>query len=145
MASIRPLTELDIQEITQIDEKIQGEYRPQAWETKILYYIRRDPDASQVAEVDGKVVGFMLGEIRSGEFGLEKPVGWIEVLGIDPAHQGQSLGRQMAEKMLAHFTAQGATLVKTLVPEGMESIGDFFRKIGFERSTIQPLEKRIKE
>ncbi|MCA9790841.1 MAG: GNAT family N-acetyltransferase [Candidatus Eremiobacteraeota bacterium] len=145
MASIRPLTELDIQEITEIDEKIQGEYRPQVWETKILYYIRRDPDASQVAEVDGKVVGFMLGEIRSGEFGLEKPVGWIEVLGIDPAHRGQSLGRQMAEKMLTHFTDQGATLVKTLVPEGMESIGDFFRKIGFERSTIQPLEKRIKE
>src|SRR5258708_26609915 len=50
--------------IVRIDEKISGIYRPDVWESRVIYYLRRDPDASQVAEIDGKVVGFMLGDLR---------------------------------------------------------------------------------
>ena len=71
-------------------------YRPEVWERRIGYYLRRDPEASVVAEADGKVVGFMLGEVRSGEFGLEEPTGWIEVLGVDPGAPRQAVGRRMA-------------------------------------------------
>ncbi|HSN86202.1 MAG TPA: hypothetical protein VL025_05555, partial [Thermoanaerobaculia bacterium] len=73
---IRTVDELDISAIVSIDEKISGKYRPEVWERRIGYYLRRDPEASVAAEVDGKVVGFMLGEVRSGEFGLEEPTGW---------------------------------------------------------------------
>ena len=91
---IRPLDELDISDIVAIDEAISGHYRPEVWERRISYYLRRAPESSVVAEVDGKVAGFMLGEIRSGEFGLEEPTGWIEVLGVDPRQQGKALGRR---------------------------------------------------
>src|SRR5436309_6576826 len=47
---VRPLDELDIDAITDIDEKIGGRYRPEVWETRIGYYLRRDPDSSVVAE-----------------------------------------------------------------------------------------------
>ena len=86
---IRPLDEMDIGAIVGIDEKITGRYRPEVWERRIGYYLRRDPEASVVAEADGRVVGFMLGEVRSGEFGLEEPTGWIEVLGVDPGIRGR--------------------------------------------------------
>ena len=82
---IRPMNELDIEGICRIDEKITGRYRPEVWEQRAAYYIRRDPDSSQVAEVDGRVVGFMLGEVRGGEFGLEEPTGWVEFFGVDPS------------------------------------------------------------
>ena len=94
---IRPLQDTDLGDITGLDETIAGEYRPQVWETRLGYYMRRDPDASLVAERDGKVVGFMLGEVRSGEFGLEEPTGWIEVMGVDPQVRGQAIGRRLAE------------------------------------------------
>ena len=68
---IRVLDTVDIGAVTDIDEKITGRYRPDDWERRIGYYMRRDPDAALVAEIDGSVVGFMLGEVRSGEFGLE--------------------------------------------------------------------------
>src|SRR6266513_3161521 len=74
---IRPMTELDIEGITRIDERITKQYRPEVWEQRVGYYIRRDADSSQVAEVGGKVAGFMMGEVRGGEFGLEEPTGWI--------------------------------------------------------------------
>ena len=47
---IRPMNELDIEGICRIDEKITGRYRPEVWEQRAAYYIRRDPDSSQIAE-----------------------------------------------------------------------------------------------
>ncbi len=135
---VRPLDELDISAIVAIDEKISGRYRPEVWERRIGYYIRRDPDAPVVAEADGEVVGFMLGEVRSGEFGLEEPTGWIEVLGVDPGHRGRSIGRRMAEAMLEHFRGQGARSVRTLVDEEMGELHGFFTSLGFEPATLRP-------
>lgn len=140
---IRVLDELDISDIVAIDEKIGGRYRPEVWERRIGYYLRRAPEASLVAEVDGKVAGFMLGEVRSGEFGLEEPTGWIEVLGVDPEHRGKALGRRMAEAMLEHFRSQGAHSVRTLVDEQREDILRFFSSLGFEPGGLRPFVKAL--
>lgn len=134
---IRTLEDTDIGGITNLDEELGGQYRPEVWETRIGYYLRRDPEALVVAEADGRVVGFMLGEVRSGEFGLEEPTGWIEVLGVDPAFRGQAVGRRMAEKMLTHFRQRGTTTVRTLVDESMGEIGEFFSRLGFEPAPIR--------
>ena len=90
-----------------------------------------------VAESEGQVVGFMLGEVRSGEFGLEHPTGWIEVLGVDPDFRGRAVGRLMAESMLDHFRREGATEVRTLVDEErMGDVAGFFRSLGFEQEPL---------
>lgn len=140
---IRPLDEMDISAIVGIDEKIGGAYRPEVWERRIGYYLRRDPDTSVVAEVDGRVVGFMLGEVRSGEFGLEEPTGWIEVLGVDPGHRGRALGRQMAEALLQHFRERGAHSVRTLVDEQSEELRSFFSSVGFQPSSLRAFTRPI--
>jgi len=137
---IRPLDELDISGIVRIDEKISGVYRPRVWEERVMYYLRRDPAASQVAESGGKVIGFMLGDVRAGEFGLEEPSGWIERFGIDPAHRGQDLGRRMFEVLRAHFAAQGAKTVRTLVDTSADGVAGFLKALGFAPSTLQALE-----
>jgi ribosomal protein S18 acetylase RimI-like enzyme len=143
MPSIRPVNETDLGDIVAIDEKISGKYRPEVWENRVLYYLRRDADSSVVAESGGHVVGFMFGEVRSGEFGLEEPTGWIEVLGVDPEARGGGIGRRLAEAMLRHFRAKGATTVRTLVDENMDGIATFFRSMGFEASRVQPFEKKL--
>ena len=74
---VRILEDTDLGEIIALDEKISGAYRPDVWERRLGYYMRRDPEAALVAEAGGRVVGFMLGEVRSGEFGLEEATGWI--------------------------------------------------------------------
>src|SRR3981081_1897029 len=91
---IRPVNELASEAICRIDERITGRYRPDVWEDRVVYFIRRDPDSSQVAEVDGKVVGFMLGEVRGGEFGMEEPTGWLEFFGVAPPAARRGLGRR---------------------------------------------------
>ncbi|MGH9464500.1 MAG: GNAT family N-acetyltransferase [Thermoanaerobaculia bacterium] len=140
---IRLLEDTDLGGITAIDEKITGRYRPQVWEERLIYYTRRDPEASLVAERNGRVVGFMLGEVRSGEFGLEEPTGWIEVLGVDPEARGQAIGRRLAERMLGYFHGRGATSVRTLIDAGMDDIGRFFAALGFQPARVQTLVKEL--
>ncbi|HEY0783893.1 MAG TPA: GNAT family N-acetyltransferase [Thermoanaerobaculia bacterium] len=135
---IRAVDELDIDAISGIDEKISGRYRPEVWERRISYYLRRDPQAAVVAEAGGKVVGFMLGEVRSGEFGLEEPTGWIEVLGVDPDFRGQAVGRRMAEAVFGYFRELGAHGVRTLVDEQAEELKGFFTSLGFAPSSLRP-------
>lgn len=146
--NIRPLDTVDIGDIVAIDEKITGHYRPEIWETRCAYYLRRDPDAALVAVTSGdrgeQVIGFMLGEVRSGEFGLEAPTGWIEVLGVDPDHRGRAIGRRLADAMLSHFESRDAETVRTLVDDqSMADIAGFFESLGFEPAPLRPYVKKL--
>jgi ribosomal protein S18 acetylase RimI-like enzyme len=123
-----------------IDERISGIYRPDFWESRVMYYLRRDPQSSQVAEADGKLVGFMLADVRAGEFGLEEPSGWIERFGIDPDQRGKDFGKQMFAAMCRHFKGRGAVRVRTLVDKKETGVTGFLDAIGFKPSPLQALE-----
>jgi len=142
-ARIRPLDELDIGGIVKIDERMTGIYRPEVWEQRVGYYLRRDPGASQVAELDGRVVGFMLGDLRAGEFGLEEPSGWIERFGIDPDFRGRDLGKQMFAALVDHFRSEGAVTVRTLVDRKDAEVSGFLSAMGLAPSPLQALELRL--
>ena len=137
---IRPLSELDISRIVAIDERLTGIYRPEVWERRVGYYIRRDPDACPVAEIDGTVVGFMFADVRGGEFGLEETSGWIERFGVDPDYQGRSIGRRMFEAVVGHMRERGAVVVRTLVDQKDEDLSSFLRAVGFQNSSLTALE-----
>jgi ribosomal protein S18 acetylase RimI-like enzyme len=126
-----------------IDERITGRYRPDFWEQRIMYYLRRDPESSQVAEVDGTVVGFMLGDVRAGEFGLEEPSGWIERMGIDPEFRGRDLGTSLFEAVRTHFREAGVTSIRTLVDAEDHGVAGFLQALGFSPARLQALELRL--
>ena len=140
---VRPMNELDIEGICRTDEKITGRYRPEVWEQRVAYYIRRDPDSSQIAEQGGRVVGFMLGEVRGGEFGLEEPTGWVEFFGVDPGAREKGIGRRLIEALLAHFRARGAHVARTMVAAQDKEIAGFISAMGFSPAPLSALEKRL--
>ena len=140
---IRPMTELDIDGITRIDERITRQYRPGIWERRVGYYLRRDAESSQVAEVAGAIAGFMMGEVRGGEFGLDEPTGWIEFFGVDPDVRGRDLGRKLIDALLAHFRAQGAHIARTMVATTDEDIAGFLKAMQFTPAPLTALEKRL--
>jgi ribosomal protein S18 acetylase RimI-like enzyme len=140
---IRPLSELDISRIVAIDERLTGVYRPDVWERRVAYYLRRDPDACPVAELNGTVVGFMFSDVRGGEFGLEEETGWIERFGVDPDFQGRSIGRRLFETVLEHLKRQEAAMIRTLVDQKDADLASFLRALGFQSATLQALERRV--
>jgi ribosomal protein S18 acetylase RimI-like enzyme len=136
------MTELDIEAIAQIDERVTGQYRPEVWEDRAAYYIRRDPEASRIAELDGTVVGFMLGEVRGGEFGMNEPTGWVEFFGVDPSARGRAIGRRLLESLLGHFRERGAQVARTMVRERDAEISGFLTAMGFKPAPVIALERR---
>src|SRR6266436_4333212 len=120
---IRPVNELDIEAICRIDERITGKYRPEVWEDRVVYFIRRDPDSSQVAEVDG--------EVRGGEFGMEEPTGWLEFFGVDPSARERGIGRGLTDALLAGFKKRGAHVARTMVRAQDAEIARFVAAMGF--------------
>jgi ribosomal protein S18 acetylase RimI-like enzyme len=141
--TVRPLSELDLDDIGRIAEQTRKQYQPELWEDRVTYYLRRDPEGSVVAEIDGRVVGFMLGDVRSGEFGIEAPSGWIEVIGVDPESGGKGVGRALAEAMLASYRARGVRAVRTMVEASMPEVERFFAALGFEPDGLRPFVKRL--
>lgn len=140
---IRSLSELDLDAIVRIAEATRHAYQPELWEDRVTYYLRRDPEGSVVAESDGRVVGFMLGDVRAGEFGLEQPCGWIEVIGIDPSEGGKGVGRALGEAILERYRERGVDRVRTMVDASMPEVERFFRALGFEEDSLRPFVKRL--
>ncbi len=140
---VRALDELDLGDITRIDERITGIYRPELWEERVGYYLRRDPDSSQVVEADGRVVGFMMGDVRTGEFGIEEPSGWIERVGLDPDFRGRDLGKALFDAVVSHFRASGVGTIYTLVDAKDEGVAGFMKAMGFSPSRLQAFEMTV--
>jgi ribosomal protein S18 acetylase RimI-like enzyme len=140
---IRPLSELDISSIVSIDERLSGTYRPDLWERRVGYYLRRDPEGSPVAELERKVVGFMFSDVRGGEFGLEESTGWIERFGVDPDYQGRSIGRRLFEAVLDHMARREVQVIRTLVDKNDSDLAAFLRAVGFQNASLQALERRV--
>lgn len=140
---IRPLSELDISRIVAIDERLTGLYRPDIWESRVGYYLRRDPESCPVAEHSGKVVGFMFSDVRGGEFGLEEATGWIERFGVDPDFQGRSIGRRLFEAVLENMGRRDVAVIRTLVDKKDSDLASFLRAVGFASAPLQALERRV--
>jgi len=140
---VRALSELDIGDIVRIAERTRHAYRPELWEDRVTYYLRRDPEGSVVAESGGRVVGFMLGDVRAGEFGIEEPCGWIEVIGVDPDCGGRGIGRALGEAMLKRFRERGVERVRTMVDRSMPDVERFFESLGFSADTLRSFVKRV--
>jgi len=140
---IRPLSELDISRIVSIDERLTGVYRPEIWERRVGYYLRRDPEGCPVAEFEGKVVGFMFSDIRGGEFGLEETTGWIERFGVDPDYQGRSIGRKLFDAVKSHMIQNQVATIRTLVDKSDSDLAAFLRAVGFDNASLQALELHV--
>jgi hypothetical protein len=57
------------------NNQVLGEKRPDCWEKKVELTEKKSPLPSLVAEMDGKVVGFILGGASGWEYGVPENIG----------------------------------------------------------------------
>jgi ribosomal protein S18 acetylase RimI-like enzyme len=104
--------------------------------------IKRAVDTSYVAEIKGKVVGFMISYMTYGNFGAER-CAWIAMFGVDPKWMGQGIGKRLAEEIFKVYKEKGVTEVFTSVRWDATDILSFFKTLGFERSNFINLWKKV--
>ena len=140
---IRPIRKEDLDAIVEIDEKVLGENRMDYWEKKLTLMNEKSSQVSLVAEMEGKVVGFILGDVSGWEFGVPETIGWIDTIGIDPPSQKKGLATALAREMIQNLKALGVKTIYTLVSWNDWNLLQFFHAMGFSRGDMINLELKI--
>ncbi|WAC08376.1 MAG: GNAT family N-acetyltransferase [Thermodesulfobacteriota bacterium] len=103
----------------------------------------REEDVSFVAELEGKVVGFMISDIISGGYGLLNKSAWIVLFGVDPEFMGQGIGKKLAQEIYKVCVEKGIKNIYTTVRWDATDLLSFFKTLGFDRSNFINLEKSL--
>ncbi len=139
---IRRLELHDKKAILDIQETITKHKADKDWEQLVNGYIKNSGETSLVAEVDGNVVGFMLGDIKVYGFGAPRS-GWIEVIGVHPRQMGSGIGKKLGNELIKIFKEKQVKHIFTSVRWDSGDLIAFFKSIGFNRSNFTNLEKKI--
>ena len=157
---IRVLNEKDLDAVVKIDKKVLGKERREFWKRKIAYSDIY-PRPALVAEMDNKVVGFIMGYVSGWEFGVPDTIGWIDTLGVDPDYQRRGIGKTLFQALIDNFKhsgreqisdskdsetskIEGVNIVYTLVNWNDWDLIQFYDYMGFKKGEMLNLKLKIR-
>ena len=142
---MRVLKTSDLQAIVAIDEKTSGSNRREYYERKIgiITDPQRSINSSLVAELDGKVVGFVMGDVYFGEFGIPETTATIDTLGVDPSVQNKGIASDLLDQFMMNMKVAGVDKVYTLVNWNDFALEKFFSRHKFVPSKRINLEYQL--
>ena len=103
---IRELEVTDVGDIADIYSSIVRKPVDKDFKALIEKHARSENDICFVAELDGRVIGFMISYILTFGFGIEKSA-WIATLGVDPEYMGQGVGDRLAQEIFKLYKSMG--------------------------------------
>jgi len=157
---IRVLNEKDLEAVAEIDRKVLGKKRRAFWKRKIAY-ADIYPRPALVAELEGKVVGFIMGYVSGWEFGVPDTIGWIDTLGVDPEYQRRGIGRALFNALIENFkhtgieqipgideddepSIEGVNVVYTLTNWNDWDLVQFYNAMGFKKGEMLNLKMKLR-
>lgn len=144
---IRPISNADKEAILEIDRAVTGKERASYIEAK---FFRATEDQgkllnSLVAEYEDRIVGFIMGEIYLGEFGIPDDTAAIDTIGVHPEFQRKGIAHLLLDEYRSHAKAAGVKRLHTLVEWNDWQLIHFFDSMGFSPAGTLSLETRIEE
>lgn len=133
---VRKMETKDIEQAVEIHRKVLREGLTDigfAVEEFFSSSIISSPNTCLVAEKNGEVMGFIIGDVKEWSFGLERS-GWVELVEVDPGHMGEGIGKALARGLMGHFEEEGINDVFTTIKWDTGDLIAFFKSIGFDKS-----------
>ncbi len=143
---IRLMKTDDFDAVVEIDEKVLKASRTEYYKLKFekLFNSKDYLPASLVAEAgDGTVVGFVMGEIYMGEYGIFQEEATLDTIGVDPSCQHKGIGEQLINEFIDHLKDVGVQKINTLVDWNDSKLIHFFSMNQFSPSKTINLERRL--
>ena len=141
---IRNMVHADLYPIVEIDNKVLGRQRPEYWEMKLDLVEKHSQISSLVAELNGRVVGFIIGGASRWEYGVPENIGWIDTIGVDPDYQKRGIARLLFKEMGSNLKKVGVDIIYTFVKRRDWKLLKFFNSLGFQKGDMLNLELDIK-
>ena len=136
----------DFDAVVAIDKKVLQTSRAKYYELKFdkLFKSRDYLPTSLVAEdANGRVVGFVMGELYMGEYGIFQEEASLDTIGVDPDYQNKGIGEQLINEFMDHLKSLGVRKVNTLVDMNDAKLIHFFNANQFGPSKTINLERII--
>lgn len=111
----------DLQRVLEIERSCFDEPYGSA---SFSYLLSSDPEGFLVLECDGRVVGYTIGQVRSG-------TGLVVSLAVDPGYRGGGLGESLLTELLKHFQQKLVRHVKLQVDVRNMFAIRVYEKLGF--------------
>jgi ribosomal protein S18 acetylase RimI-like enzyme len=144
---IRPMERSDIDALLAVYSKIREEKIPGTKRSRLSYrgamtfdeVASTNPggplDLSCVAEVNGKVVGFIWGRLAFAGIPVDE-VGIIHMLIVDPDYQKQGIASKLVDALVKRCHSRGVETVRAVVDERHWELQNYFQGLGFQRSEL---------
>ena len=143
---IRLMKADDFEAVVEIDGKVLKASRSEYYEMKFekLFESKDYLPVSLVAEQeDGTVVGFVMGELFMGEYGLFQEEATLDTIGVDPVYQQKGIGEQLINDFVDHLKKIGVKKINTLVDWNNSKLIHFFSTNQFSPSKTINLERSL--
>jgi ribosomal protein S18 acetylase RimI-like enzyme len=144
---IRPLTKRDLAAVSRLDARLTGTRKTDYWRDVFNRFVNPSdptPHIGLAAEHGGRLVGYLLGEVRALEFGSD-PCGWIFAVGVEPAHAQHGVGSALVTAACVRFREAGVTTVRTMVRRNDVPLLSFFRSNAFVGGAYVQLETHVSQ
>jgi ribosomal protein S18 acetylase RimI-like enzyme len=142
--TIRPVRRSDLDEVIAIDTQVTGVEKCHYWRSVYRRYGDADRPGARflVAELDGEVVGFVIGEVRDWEFGAP-PCGWVFAIDVRPDARLTGIGSRLLQSICAVFRRAGVRKVRTILASDNTLLLSFFRSQGMMAGRLIQLEMDV--
>ncbi len=142
--TVRLLTLADAPRLVRMDQAITGRNRAAWYEGKLKRALKEsDVQISLGAEVDGFLVGALLGSLHYGEFGQPEPIAVLDTILVDPGFARRGIGSSLLENLTRNLRALGIDRLRTEVAWDEHDLGRFLGLRGFAPAPRLVLELRL--
>lgn len=129
---VRSMQADDLEAVVAIDAAAAGRRRPRYFELMLQRAVKlAGLQISLVAEVDGSVVGFLIGSQYYGEYGVTEPSASLDAIGVHPRYRGRHVGRALMRQLRLNLGALHIATLRTEVAWDDFELAAFFKSEGF--------------
>jgi len=144
--TVRTLAPGDAARLVRIDQRLTGRNRSAWYEGKLKRALAEsDVRISLGAELDGFLVGAVLGSLHYGEYGQPEPIAILDTILVDPDCAGRGVGRALLENLTRNLRAFGIDRLRTEVAWDEHELNRFLGRAGFVPAPRLVLELRLEE
>jgi len=136
----------DFNAVVGIDEKVLKNRRLEYYKIKFEKFVESKdylPASLVAVKEDGTVVGFVMGEIFIGEYGIFEEEATLDTIGVDPSYQHRGIGEQLLNEFVNHLRSLRVQKINTLVNWNDSRLIHFFSANQFSPSKTINLERNL--
>jgi predicted N-acetyltransferase YhbS len=130
--TIRTLSQGDLNRLVRMDEQHTGRRRQAWYEGKLARALAEsDVQISLGVEMDGVLVGAVLGSLHYGEFGQPEPSAVLDTVLVDREYHRRGVAAALLSQLVKNLNAFHIERLRTEVAWDEHGLVSFFARMGF--------------